>query len=81
MTPVLKSGRRYYVAIKGIAARQMNEWHTVTVTDAADNTITTKYSGLSYPAAVVASDAASDTLKNLARSIYLYWEAAHNYFN
>ena len=81
VTPVLKSGRRYYVAIKGIAARQMNEWHTVTVTDAADNTITTKYSGLSYPAAVVASDAASDTLKNLARSIYLYWEAAHNYFN
>ena len=81
VTPVKKSGRKYYVAIKGIAARQMNEVHTVTVTDGSNNKITVEYSGLSYPAAVVASDAASATLKDLARSIYLYWEAAYNYFN
>ena len=81
VTPVKKSGRKYYVAIKGIAARQMNEVHTVTVTDGSNNKITVEYSGLSYPAAVVTNDAAPATLKDLCRSIYLYWEAAYNYFN
>ena len=79
VTPV-KKGTQYYVSIKNIPARLMNKPHTVTVTDKAGNTLTTTYSGLSYPAAVVASDLAPDSLKDLCRSIDLYAEAALAYF-
>ena len=78
-TPV-KKGTQYYVSIKNIPARLMSEPHTVTVTDKAGNTLTTTYSGLSYPAAVLASTAAPESLKNLARAIDLYAEAALAYF-
>ena len=78
-TPV-KKGTQYYVSIKNIPARLMNKPHTVTVTDKAGNTLTTTYSGLSYPAAVLASDIAPESLKNLCRAIDLYAEAALAYF-
>ena len=79
VTPV-KKGTQYYVSIKNIPARLMNKPHTVTVTDKAGNTLTTTYSGLSYPAAVLASDIAPESLKNLCRAIDLYAEAALAYF-
>ena len=79
VTPV-KKGTQYYVSIKNIPARLMSKAHTVTVTDKAGNTLTTTYSGLSYPAAVTAAAAAPETLKNLCRAIDLYAEAALAYF-
>ena len=78
--PKLVSGKKYYVTYKGIPAKKLNEWHTVTVTDKAGNTLTTKYCGLTYTYSVVSNASAPDTLKDLCRSIYLYWEAAYNYF-
>lgn len=79
--PVLRSGKKYYVSITGIAAKQLNEWHTITVTDKAGNTLTTQYCGLSYVCAVLNSDTAPDSLWYLCKSIYLYWDAAYQYFN
>ena len=78
--PKLVSGKKYYVTYKGIPAKKLNEWHTVTVTDKAGNVLTTKYSGLTYTYSVVSNAGAPDTLKDLCRSIYLYWKAAYNYF-
>lgn len=79
VTPT-KKGTQYYVSIKNIPARLMSKSHTIVVTDKSGNQLTTIYSGLSYPAAVVASSAAPDSLKNLCRSIDLYAEAALIYF-
>ena len=79
VTPT-KKGTQYYVSIKNIPARLMSKSHTIVVKDKAGKTLTTTYSGLSYPAAVVASSAAPDSLKNLCRSIDLYAEAALTYF-
>jgi hypothetical protein len=81
LTPVLKSGRKYYVTINNVAAKELNKWHTITITDKAGNTSTTQYCGLSYCNAVVSNASAPETLKDLCRSIYLYWEAADQYFN
>ena len=78
--PKFVSGKRYCVTFKGIPAKKLNEWHTITVTDRNGNTLTTKYSGLTYTYSVVSNASAPDTLKDLCRSIYLYWEAAYNYF-
>ena len=78
--PVHKKGNQYYIAVKGIPARLMHKPHIIAVTDQAGNTLTTTYRSLSYPAAVVASDAAPESLKNLCRSIDLYAEAALTYF-
>ena len=79
--PVLKSGNKYYVTIKGIAAKELNKWHTITITDKAGNTLTTEYCGLSYVCAVLNSGSAPYTLYYLCKSIYLYWDAAYQYFN
>ena len=78
-TPV-KKGSLYYVAVKGIPARLMHKPHTVVVTDKDGKTLSTEFSALTYSSRVVANENATESLKNLARSIDLYAEAALTYF-
>ena len=78
-TPV-KKGSLYYVAVKGIPARLMHKPHTVVVTDKDGKTLSTEFSALTYSSRVVANENATESLKNLARSIDLYAEAALAYF-
>ena len=76
----VKKGSQYYVVLKGIPARMMHKPHTIVVTDKDGKTLSTEYCALTYPSRVVAADAAPESLKNLARSIDLYAEAALAYF-
>jgi hypothetical protein len=79
--PMLQTGKKYFVTIKNMAAKELNVWHTIEVTDSNNNTLTTKYCGLSYTYAVVTNANAPDTLKNLCRAVYLYWDGAYKFFN
>ena len=79
--PALRGGKKYYVTVNGMAAKDLNTVHTITVTDKTGNTLTTEYSGLTYTYSVVSNANAPKTLKDLCRSIYLYWDAANKYFN
>ena len=64
----------YAVDLFGIAAKDLDAVHTVKV---GNCTIT--YSALSYVGAVF-EKTKSDSLLTVAKALYLYWQAAENYF-
>ena len=83
----VKDGDRYYVDIENIAAQHLEEKHQITVKDSNSNTLATaSVSALSYchmvltAAKTTAGDAISDELKELAKALYLYNQAANAYF-
>ena len=65
----------YYVEKTNISARELDDLQEFTV-----NGVTFYYSALDYAKAVVESNMA-DSAKDLAKSVYLYNQAANNYFH
>ena len=74
-----KRGNLYYVDVTNIAAKDLNKSFTVSINDGAE-TYEVTYSPMNYCYNVLKSDAASETMKNVAKAIYLYNQAAIEYF-
>ncbi len=71
----------YYVDIPRIAAALLDREYTLTFTQTTDKTVNTlKLSGLSYISGVLNSDKTSQNLKDFAKALYLYNQAANAYF-
>jgi hypothetical protein len=76
---VNKRGNLYYVDVTNIAAKDLNKSFTVSINDGAE-TYDVTYSPMNYCYNVLKSDAASATMKDVAKAIYLYNQAAIEYF-
>ena len=78
-----KGSNKYYVETPNIAAKNLDDPHTVTVEDTSGNVLISisNYSALSYCYRVVASETTDEDLKRLAKSIFLYNDATNNYFD
>ena len=75
----LTSGEdRHYVDVKGIAAKDLDQAVTLTITLDGE-TMTVKYNPMSYCYNVLKGNY-SDELKDLVRSLYLYNQSANAYF-
>ncbi|MBO4838288.1 MAG: InlB B-repeat-containing protein [Lachnospiraceae bacterium] len=74
---VIKSGRKWYVSIPGIASVDLDKMFTVKAAYGG-NTRTLQFSALSYANAVFGSS--DENKAALARALYLYNEAAEIYF-
>ncbi|MBQ6076352.1 MAG: InlB B-repeat-containing protein [Lachnospiraceae bacterium] len=74
---VVKSGKKWYVSIPGIAAKNLDDMFTVNAAFGGE-TRTFLLCGLSYANATFASS--NSDLANLARALYLYNQAADAYF-
>ncbi len=68
-------GSRYRVVLEGILARQLSKEHTVKVTYGT-NEFTLKFCALSFANMVLESQNTSEHDKNLAKALYMYFEAA-----
>ncbi len=66
----------WYIDITDITADKLG-----TAQDTIYNGITISYSPLSYAYEVLKSETTSDSLKNLVKAMYLYYEAAYAYAN
>lgn len=72
---------RNIIEVSGIEASNLDEVFIVTITNKNDNTKTIiTYSALDYARTVLASSKTSENLKQFARTLYLYNEAANSYF-
>ncbi len=60
---------------KNIAAKELNDAHTFSITDGTD-TYKVSTSVLGYAKGIAASSSASDSMKNLAKALYVYAKAA-----
>lgn len=67
-------GSYYYIDISGISADQLDN-----ARDTTTGGYTITYSPMSYAFAVMSSDKASDSLKNVVRALYLYNQSANAY--
>ena len=74
---VVKSGKKWYVSIPGIAAKNLDDMFTVNAAFGGE-TRTFLLCGLSYANATFASS--NSDLATLARALYLYNQAADAYF-
>ena len=72
----------YYVDVADIAAPDLDEYFAITVNDGT-NTADISYSALAYCASVKANASGihSETLQNVVAALYLYNQAANNYFS
>ena len=77
-TPKTAQGS-YYVEVKNIAARQLDATHVFTVSRNGQ-TMTVRYSALTYCWVTVHNTSNPETLKDTAKAIYLYNAAANAYF-
>ena len=75
---VIKSGKKWYVSIPGIASVDLDKMFTINV-PSGGQTYTFRFSALSYANATFNSS--KETLAALARALYLYNEAAEVYFD
>jgi len=75
---VMQSDGRYRVRISGIAAHRLGERHTVRVT--AGKTFEFTISPLSFADTVLNAETANRAAKDLAVSLYQYYEKARIYF-
>ena len=78
VSPV-KSGQYWVVIIPDIAAKNLDNMHTLTVTRGGE-TLTVTCSGLSYGYAVLANNLLTEEMRNTIRALYLYNRAADAYF-
>ena len=68
--------------VTNIAAKDLDVAYTVTVSSGAGTIWTIQASVLTYAYAVLSSNATNiDSLKDVARALYLYNEAANDYFS
>ena len=71
-----KKGGYYYKEITGISADKLGTAQSIAV-----DGYNVSYSPLSYAYAVLNSDSADESLKNLVKALYLYEQAAEAYKN
>lgn len=71
----IKKGNLYYLDSEGIPAHKLGDELVTTVGD-----ITIKYSPLSYAYNVLSRDGYDESLTSLIRAMYLYYQAAQDYF-
>ncbi|MBR1757296.1 MAG: S8 family serine peptidase [Lachnospiraceae bacterium] len=74
------NGSRYRVVVPNIVAKELNKTFTVIITENGVD-YTFKVSALSYANRVLANDTVADTLKDVARALYLLNQAAIKAFN
>ena len=80
MTPV-KKGSYYYVEISNIAAKNLDKSFHLEVSSKTNGVVLSlDYSAMSYVCKVLNSDNATETLKDLLKALYLYNQAANEYF-
>ena len=80
VTPV-KKGSYYYVEISNIAAKDLDKSFHLEVSSKTNGVvISLDYSAMSYVCKVLNSDNATETLKDLLKALYLYNQAANEYF-
>lgn len=75
----VKNEKYYYIDIKNIAAGQLDYAYEVKVTDGTTETAFS-YCALHYVNAVVNGGSSSESMINVSKALYLYWEAAEAYF-
>ena len=73
-------GNLYYVEISGIAAKNLADFHTITITDQDGNSMEARYCGLSYACLLLKQDS-GDEARNISAALYQYYRAARDYFN
>ena len=72
---------KYFVEIQNIPAAHLDYDYQIIITEnATNNQCVIKASVLAYLKRLLASDNAADTLKDLARAMYLYNQAANEFF-
>ena len=74
---VVKSGSKYYVSIPNIAAKDLDKMFIINVPKTSPN-FEFRFSALSYANAIFSSS--SEATATLARALYIYNQAAANYF-
>lgn len=72
---------KHYVDIRNVAAQYLDYMYVVTVSDGNNNTYTVTYSALSYVRSIIRDGGVSQSMMDLAVKIYLYNQAANNYFD
>ena len=77
--PVTERDGMYYVDVASVAAQDLDAGYTVTIHDGTTSTTVTA-SALSYCYNVLYADPEDETLKDLVKALYLYNQAANNYF-
>ena len=78
MSPVLSSQNRYYVALPNIAAKDLDTEHAYLVTCGSES-YSFRYSPMSYAYQILQRSQDTDMI-NLAKALYLYNQAANDYF-
>ena len=73
-----KRGDRYYVDIKAIAAQDLDEKFTVTITH-GEESYSVEYAPMTYCYNVLNSESAKASLKDVVTALYLYNQAANAY--
>ncbi len=76
--PTASSQNRWYVALPNIAAKDLDTEHLYSVSKGSE-TYSFRYSPLSYAYQILRSST-NDSMKDLARALYLYNQAANAYF-
>lgn len=79
VSPVQK-GSYWYVDVSGVNAKNLDKPHTVVVSTAEGTVLTIEASGLSYAYKALAYRSTKAALKDLAKGLYLYNQAAAAYF-
>ena len=79
VTPVQSDGK-WYVEIANISAKDLDKTYTLTVSSAEGKIVTIKASALSYVYAVLNGGSNEATLIDLVKGLYLYNQAANEYF-
>lgn len=75
------SGSFYYVDITGIAAKNLSDHVSVTISDGTTTTATVTYNPLSYCYTVLAaSENHTESLRDVVKALYLYNQTAKAYF-
>lgn len=75
------ANERYYVDIPNVAASLLDREYTIKVVNTTDNTeYTVTLSALCYVSDVLASNATTDAQKNVVKALYLYNQAANEFF-
>ena len=78
VTPIYNSADKYYIALPNIKAKDLDIVHEYSVTDGTD-TYTFLFSPLSYAYKII-NESTNASMKDLARALYLYNQAANEYF-
>ena len=73
-----KKDNQKFLLISGLTASELKDMYTISITDGKD-TFTFDYSAMSYMYTVLAKDGYAETLKDLARAMWVYATRTENF--